>query len=357
MIVSLCSIAYNEEDNIGYLFKSILEQTYPHDKIELVLVDGISTDKTRELMNAFCMQHKSEFFDVKIKENPKRVQPAGWNVAIENSVGDVIIRVDSHSVLDKEFVSNNVRCIEQGADVCGGKRTNIMKNGRSALLLAELSMFGSGVADFRRGTEKKYVNTVAQACYKKEVFNNVGRFNEKLLRSEDNEMHYRIRKAGYKICYDDSIVSEYFTRPTLKGMLRQKFGNGKYVGITTKISPKVFNWYHYVPCLFVLCAIAALAMLICSFCFSNPYLSIPFAAGVGVYLLADIALSILSCKQAKNKAAFFPLLILFPLLHFAYGSGTVIGFLEMPFINLRTNEERLENQNRQEDCKQKNKQS
>ncbi|EGL38408.1 hypothetical protein HMPREF9126_0168 [Parvimonas sp. oral taxon 110 str. F0139] len=90
------------------------------------------------------------------------------------------------------------------------------------LLEAESSMFGSGIAPFRNASGKKYVKSMFHAMYKREVLEKVGFFNEKLLRTEDNEFHYRIRKAGYKLCYDDNIISYQHTRNSLSKMIKQK---------------------------------------------------------------------------------------------------------------------------------------
>ena len=334
MLVSLCIIAFNEEKNINGLLNSVVAQTYPHDKTEIIFVDGMSSDKTKKLMEEFRDSYTSDYVAIKIVNNVKRVQPCGLNLAIKNSEGDVIIRIDAHAILNKDFVLNNVKCIETGEDVCGGYLKKVAR-GSELMLMAETSMFGGSVADYRCGTVKKYVKTVANACYRREVFEKVGLFNEKLMRSEDNEMHYRIRKAGYNICYSSDIRSEYITRPTLKGMLKQKFGNGKYVGLTTKISPKVFSVYHYVPCVFVLCAILATVLFALSFCLKNFYLALPFICGAGLYLICDILLSLKTCLKGGKIKYFLPLVVIYPLLHFSYGTGTITGLIKMPFFKCK----------------------
>ncbi len=340
MIVSLCVIAYNEEQNIGSLFDNIVEQDYPHENVEIVLVDGNSTDNTKKLMEDFkSSAHK--FLSVKVLDNPKRIQSAGWNVAIRAAAGDLIIRIDAHALIPPEFITENVNCILEGESVCGGRRENIIKGdgfSKKVLLMAENSMFGSGIAKYRNTGKKQYVKTVAHACYRKEVFGKVGLFNEKLLRSEDNELHYRIRENGYKICMSDKINSQYLTRNTLKGMLKQKFGNGKWIGITAKLSPKIFSLYHFIPFVFVMVALAFAALFGITFTGLIPrWLGLPFICGVGLYLLIDLILTVKSCQDYKEWRAVFVLPFLFPLLHFAYGFGTLCGLLICPFKNLKFN--------------------
>lgn len=340
--VSLCVIALNEQENIGELFSNIEKQTYDHALTEIVLVDSGSTDDTKRMMFDFKESHH-DFANVQVLDNPGKIQASGWNVAIRNANGELIIRVDAHALIPQYFVEENVRCIESGEDVCGGRRVNVIKGEttmRKILLMAENSMFGSGVATYRNSDKKQYVKTVAHACYKREVFEKVGLFNETLLRSEDNEMHYRIRQNGYKICMSDRIYSEYQTRASLKGMLKQKWGNGKWIGITAvRKTPAIFSLYHFVPCVFALAAFACLVMFAVSFLPSVPWwLCLPFVCGVGLYFCLDLLLTVKSCKEYKEWTGLMVLPFLFPLLHFAYGFGTAWGIMRAPFVKIKKEE-------------------
>ena len=109
-LVSLCVIALNEEKNIGRLFENILAQDYDHSKIEVVLVDSCSTDTTKTMMSEFA-ENTQGFYGIKVLDNVGKIQPTGWNVAISNSVGDLIIRVDAHAIIPSDFVRENVECI------------------------------------------------------------------------------------------------------------------------------------------------------------------------------------------------------------------------------------------------------
>lgn len=337
MLVTLGIIAYNEENFICDLLENIKQQTYPHDQIELIFVDGLSTDATKHIMEEF-KNSNNDFYDIKILDNKRRIQPSGWNIVINHCSGEVIIRVDAHALIPNDFVQKNVECITSGENVCGGSRTNIMKGSgrcRTILLMAENSMFGSGVASYRRNTNKKYVKTLAHACYKREVFDAVGLFNEKLIRSEDNELHYRIRQAGYKICMSGDIHSQYQTRSSLGKMIKQKYNNGKWVGLTSKISPHIFSLYHYIPFLFVIMAMLSLALFIVSFFYHNLwYLALPFLCGVSVYIVIDLLLTVKSVIEYREILGILLLPIIFPMLHIAYGFGTIIGLIKAPFVKL-----------------------
>ena len=200
MLVSVCTIARNEEEYLPHLLEDITKQDYPAEQIEVVMVDSSSTDGTRRIMERFA-EENPQYHNCVVTENPGNNQASGWNQAIRSSTGDIIIRLDAHGRIPEDFVSKNVECMESGEYVTGGPRPNLPEKDtpwQRLLLSAESSMFGSGIAGFRRENEKKYVKSMFHAAYRREVFEKVGLFNENLGRTEDNEMHYRIRQAGYR---------------------------------------------------------------------------------------------------------------------------------------------------------------
>ena len=149
-------------------------------------------------MCEFALDNKDEFRRVVVLDNPKKTLPSGWNVALREYKGDAIIKVDAHAVIPEDFVSKNVRVLETGEYICGGQRPNIIDKPtpfKETLLLAESSMFGSSIASYRNNPGKTYVKSLFHAAYRREVFEKVGFFNEELVRTEDNEIHYRMRKA------------------------------------------------------------------------------------------------------------------------------------------------------------------
>ena len=219
--VTVGVIAYNEQKYLPDLLSDLLKQTYPKHLIEVVLVDGKSADETRKIMEGFWSSHVSEYRRILVQTNEKRIQPAGWNVVIQNFTSDILLRIDAHARIPEDFIEKNVDCINSGEYVCGGPRENIIDEDtpwKRMLLSAERSMFGSGIASYRNTTEeRKYVKSVFHAAYRREVVEKVGVFNENLIRTEDNEYHYRIREAGYRICYDPSIKSYYQQEAASKG--------------------------------------------------------------------------------------------------------------------------------------------
>lgn len=341
MLVSFCVIAYNEEKAICSLFKDIVDQDYPHDKMEVVLVDAMSTDQTKQLMMDFSKEEHG-FKRVVVLDNEKKIQAAGWNVAIKEARGDIILRIDAHTMIPSDFVTKNVQCILSGEDVSGGRRPNVVEDEtpwKHTLLLAESSMFGSSIAPYRKGNHKTYVKSVFHGAYRKEVFEKAGLFNENLGRTEDNEMHYRIRKAGYKICFNPDIVSYQNIRNSWLGMLRQKYGNGHWIGLTLGICPRCFSIHHFVPLLFIL------ALIITGFLALIGYKCLFFLLCV-LYVAIDLLMSLFAIRKQRKYIYYFLLPIIFLSLHIAYGVGTLFGIIEMPFwlkkIKRKENEERNE---------------
>lgn len=319
-------IAYNEHQYLPDLLDDLLHQSYDKKLIEVIMVDGESSDDTLEIMNHFKQKYIDSFADIKVLSNPKRIQPSGWNIVIKNSKADVLLRIDAHARLANDFIKANIECINSGENVCGGPRENIIDEDtawKRTLLTAEQSMFGAGIASYRQETnQKKYINALFHGCYRKEVLEDVGFFNEELIRTEDNEYHYRIREHGYKICYDPGIKSYYQTRNSLKGMLKQKFNNGVWIGKTLFRCPDCLSIFHLVPGIFV-CAIVLTTILVMI------EISWPAIAMWCVYGAVNFVMTVIACIQSNKISGFSILLpVIFLMLHTSYGLGTVIGILQ-----------------------------
>lgn len=325
MILSFCVIAYNAEKTLPHLFSDLSQQDYPHHMIEVVLVDSVSSDKTKHLMQEFA--DNNDFLRVLIKDNPGRTLPCGWNVALNNLKGDIVLRVDAHTSFPKDFVSKNIRCIKSGKDICGGKVISLQMERNSwqdLMLSAENSMFGGSFALFRRSEKARYTSTLAFAAYRKEVFDKVGYYNENLARTEDNEMHYRMRQVGYKFYLNPAIVSYRFSRSALKKLLKQKYMNGYWIGLTMGICPKCFSLFHFAPLLFIV------AILISTLLAFGGY-TIWAVLLWSVYGIMNLLMSVFTV--AKDKINIYSLLLpfVFFLLHISYGAGTLVGLIKMPF--------------------------
>lgn len=326
MTVSLCIVAYNEERFLPNLLSDLLNQTYPHKFTEIVLIDGNSTDNTKRIMLEFAKNNNS-FYNVQVLNNPQRIQAAGWNVAIKNAKSDVIIRIDAHTHIPSDFTEKNMSLQEKGEFVTGGVRPCLIDDPtpwKQTLLEVENSMFGSSVSKGRKNTKCGYVNSLFHAAYRREVFEKVGFFNANLLRTEDNEMHYRIRKHGYRIYSDPQIVSYQYARSDFKKMVKQKFGNGYWIGYTIGVCPGCISLFHLIPLFFVLGIIFTTFLAVLS------YWQLAFAMWIAYLMFVTIGtICTIVNKNANRWTALMP--ILFLIMHVSYGVGTLTGFIKMLF--------------------------
>ena len=320
--LSIGIVAYNEEKFLPNLLKDMQKQKYPHELIELILIDSMSTDGTRRIMEQFKEDNK-DFYSVQVLSNEKKVQVAGWNVAIKNFTGDVLARIDAHTKVMPEYSDRVMKNINAGEYVVGGIRPCVIEKNtpwNNVLLQVENSLFGSSINSSRRSNAKSYVKTMFHAAYRREVFDKVGLFNEELLRTEDNEMHYRIRKAGFNLCYDPSIVSYQYARSDFRKMVKQKYANGYWIGLTLKVCPGCISVYHLVPMIFVVAIIVTTIIGIVGFW---------QLAGVmwGAYGLLSIGNTIVSGVQNRFYFYSFLMPLMFFVLHIAYGVGTLKGIM------------------------------
>ncbi len=333
---SFITIAFNEEQYINNLLNDLKAQDYPHNEIEVILVDSNSTDSTKTIMNKFA--ESSDFFRCCILDNPKKVLACGWNIALEEACGEVIVKIDGHGRIGPDFLTNVAKEIDSGENIVGGQRITVFDGETKwskILAHAECSIFGSGVASYRRKCDRKYVKTLGHAAYRKIVFDTVGGFNENFVRTEDNEIHYRMREAGFKFCQSPDICSYLHARSSLKAMLKQKKGNGWWIGLTFPKCPKCLSLYNFVPLAFVVAIILSLALGIVT----DVYW--PLALVLASYFFAAIGATIIEIKKEKDKSLFLGMLllpILFFLMHLYYGIFTLFGLLYSPFF--KTNKEK-----------------
>lgn len=262
--------------------------------------------------------------------NPKRIQAAGWNVFFRNAKGDVFIRVDGHATIARDFVSCNAAVLNAGEDVCGGYRPTIVDKGAQSNWAKPFTLpkrqrsaaaFPTIAAAVRRdmSTLSSMVHIDARSSRRSDLF------DERLLRTEDNDLHYRIREAGYKIRFDPSIQSAQFARSSLKKMLKQKYGNGYWIGRTLFVQPKCLQKFHFAPFVFVL-GIIALALI------GALATWLPFAVCAALYAAATVILTIRAAIQSPERNwTMVALPFVFFGIHVSYGVGTLVGLLAGAF--------------------------
>jgi len=318
-------VAYNETEYLPGLLEDIVAQDFIHNKIELLLVDsnnGANVEQRRQMEDFASGEHG--FRRVVVLGNHKGYLPHGCNVALAAYEGDAFVRIDAHARIPADFIRRTVEVLEEGHDVCGGLRPVILKNPDGwgeTLLAAEASAFGASPARYRREQQGSQVASVFHGAYRREVFAVVGNYDERLLRTEDNDLSQRIREAGYHIWMDPRICSQQYLRPNLKALLRQKTANGHWIGRTLWLKPKAVSLMHLVPLVFVL---ALLLGVVLGFALSW----LPLLFLCGVYVLADLALSVVAIvgsEKARPQMLVLPLVFL--AMHIGYGCGTIVGLV------------------------------
>lgn len=320
ILITAMIVVRNEEKYIKTSLESLLYQEFPEKDYEILIIDGESTDKTREIIKETLKNYNGNT-NVSILTNKKKILAAGWNMGIKKAKGKYVVRIDAHAKANKDFLKKNMETMSKMKDdvACvGGKLTSIsLSEGDQTIGKILSSPFGIGNSKFRYSDKSQYTDTVAFGMYKREVFEKVGFFDETLERNQDNNMHNRIRKAGYKFYYNPEIKSNYYVRNSLKKMLRQGFLNGKWNIIVFRQDKKSLSIRHIIPLVFVL---SLIGLIILSFV--NKIFLYILVAEMILYFALGIIFAI---QKTKDILEIIKMLLYFLLLHLSYGTGSLIS--------------------------------
>lgn len=320
IIFSIILVVHNERECLINLLNDLSLQDFPPEQTEMILVDSASVDGTGKVMKDFADHHSDR--KITLLQNPDRITAPGLNLAIKAATGRFLLRLDAHTRIPNDFLVRNFEALQKGESVVGGRIVYMQPSGIWELTLssAASSRFGAACAPFRQLRAAGYVDTLAFAAYSRQVFANVGLFNETLVRNEDNEMHYRIRKAGFRFYYDPTIISRYLSRRTLGGLLRQMYNNGLWIFPTMAIQPRCFSFRHFVPLFFFLTLVfSGLTAIVLTGWVLGFVLSVYFLAAF------VFAAQKTSCFSGYRKFAVLLIPFHFFLIHSAYGIGTFVG--------------------------------
>ncbi len=318
--VSLILPIRNEAKHIRGCLESIAQQDFPHEQMEIIIADGLSTDNTKEVVETF----KPSDIPLIWLDNPGKIVPTGLNLAIRQARGDVIIRVDGHTTLASDYVQQCVLALQcSGAENVGGRMNPVGKNTfGKAVALATSSPFGVGGARFHYSTQEEWVDTVYLGAWPKEVFQKVGLFDEELVRDQDDEFNYRLREAGGKILLIPRINSWYSVRSQPKDLWKQYLQYGFWKVRVFQKHPRQMRWSQFIPPIFVL---AVLISLLIAILFSWGW-KVPLALA-GLYLLAALIATLLTAAR-KGWLEVCLLPFTFAILHVSYGSGFLWGLIK-----------------------------
>lgn len=327
MLSVICPI-YNEERYIVQCIESILAQDYPKENLEVLFVDGMSGDKTREMVKGYAEKYPF----IHLLDNPERIVPYAMNRGIKAAKGDIIMRLDAHASYTRNYFSALVNALNTlGADNVGAVcRTDVLNKTPKSLAIKEVlsNKFGVGNSAFRVGVDKVMeVDTVPFGCWRREVFDKYGLYDVRLVRNQDIELNKRILRGGGKIYIIPDTYCTYLARETFRGLAKNNYGNGKW-NILTVFYTKQFDSLslrHFIPLFFVLSLLLPLFL-------SLIYMPISLLAVISVVLYLGMITAI-SLKLALRKHLnIFYLLCAYGVLHLSYGCGSFMGMCKLPFL-------------------------
>jgi glycosyltransferase involved in cell wall biosynthesis len=311
----------NEGKFITECLAAVLEQDYPPDRMEIFVVDGLSTDATPDIVRSYQGRRPT----LRLLENPGKIVPKGMNVALAETKGEIIVRVDGHCKIAPDYVR---RCVDhirtEHVDGVGGP-VRTMGGTRTArvIALAMSSPFGVGGSAFRTVSDRTMLaDTVPFPAYTRSIMDRAGPYDEELVRNQDDEYNYRLRKLGAKILLASDVRSEYYSRSSIGSLWRQYYQYGYWKVRVLQKHPRQMKMRQFVPAVFV--ASLALAFLAAPLGTTGLWV---LASVAGAYCVANLIAGFLTCR--KESLSMVPLLsVAFATLHLSYGLGSLAGLVK-----------------------------
>ena len=326
-LVTVVVLCRNERTHIGMCLDSLLANDYPKDRLEILVVDGMSDDGTREIVQDYTRRYPF----IKLLDNLKRITPAAMNTGVRNARGEAIAIVGAHSTYDERYLSEYVKHLDEyGADEVGAvaeyiPRQNTLVGRAIVAVLAHPFGAGANIRYKVGAKEPTWVDTVSSGCYRRDVFDRIGLFNEKLVYSQDIEFNLRLRQAGGKILLIPTAVIRYYARSDFKSFCKHNFRNGLWAILPFVYSPIIpVSWRHLVPLAFVIALLSSVAVA-----FVWPFGLWMLVGIASMYAIANV---IASMEVAYRKGDIRYLLIMplvFASLHLGYGLGSLWGLVKV----------------------------
>jgi glycosyltransferase involved in cell wall biosynthesis len=321
--VSIVIPCRNEARYIGPCLDSILASDYPRDRLEIIVADGMSDDGTRDMLARYAAEHDQ----ITMVDNPRRITPCGLNVAIHAARGETIVRMDVHAMYPSDYLPRLIRAQQEtGAENVGTIVVTLPAEDTPmarAIALGLSHPLGVGDSHFRVGTAtRRWVNHVAFGCWKREVFERIGYFDEELVRGQDVEFNARLLQQGGRILLLPEIASEYHARRTLGQLSRMMYQYGYFKPLIARKVGKILTVRQLVPSLFVV-AVTGMLLLAPGWSLARSGLVLVLSAyGLLVGLAAAQNGARLGGRGALALAA------VLPTMHWSYGVGYLQGLWE-----------------------------
>lgn len=321
--VSIIIPCRNEIRFIGTCLESVLNNGFPLDQLEILVVDGMSEDGTRGIIEGYAARYSL----IRLIDNPKKVTPYAINIGIRAARGGILMRLDAHTVCDKNYIAQCIRVITHyGADDVGGTlRITARDNtivGR-AIVKALTLRFGVGNLKYRfsQPDEPEIVDTVAFFCVRRELFEKIGLFNEKLTRIQDMEFKRRLARAGGKIMLAPGAFADYQARSDFKSFWKHNWADGVWTVLAfahaelMPVRPR-----HLAPA----CLVGAL-LVTGMFALASPISLWAFLAVTGLYLLVAFLLATRIAVQDREWRFIFLVPFTIATMHAMRGLGSLWG--------------------------------
>jgi succinoglycan biosynthesis protein ExoA len=317
--VSVIMPVFNEAQYIEHSLGAVLRQEYPAELIEIIVADGMSTDTTRK--NIERVHHQNPGIQLTVVDNPDRFMPMGFNRALEKATGRIIVMLGGHVEIAPDYISACVKLLEDPSVECVGGRIENIATGRTsqAIALAMGSLFGVGNAAFRTQPEHLMeTDTAVFGAYQARVFSEIGMLDEEMIRNQDDEFNYRLRKNGGRILFSPDIRSRYYSRGDFLSLWKQYYNYGFYKVRVFQKHPRQMSYRQFVPPVFVLSLVGSLVLALIPGYW--PYsLIVP-----GLYLLVNLSVSV-AIASRKGWRYLILLPVAFGILHLSYGTGFLSG--------------------------------
>ncbi|HKR61726.1 MAG TPA: glycosyltransferase family 2 protein [Pyrinomonadaceae bacterium] len=322
---------FNEQRFISSVLENLARQ-YDRGNYEIIVVDGMSTDRTRQIIEEFATSHPE--LRIRIVDNPARNIPTALNLGIAAATGEIIVRMDAHSVPTEGYVRRCVEHLNSGSVSVVGMPWRIKPGSDSltarAIALAVAHPFGIGDAQYRLQVDTaRLVDTVPFGAFRKSLWTELGGYNEELLANEDYDFNYRVRKSGGQILLDPAEHCEYYARVTLAELATQYARYGHWKAQMIKLHPRSIKVRHLVAPAFVLSlfgfGILSILSLPASAWMWSGHAPAAFLLILGTYLLCSIFVAVVLAVKAQNWKLVPFIVASFLCLHVAWGSSFLRG--------------------------------
>ncbi len=327
-LVSVIVPCRNEENYIKMCIEAILENDYGKENFEVIIIDGLSTDNSLQQIEEVQKNHPES--EIKIISNERMITPVSFNLGIKASRGEYILIVGSRHILSKNYISTCLNILENNSQIgCVGSVGDLVFDSIKSEMIAYATSTTFGVGPSFRTQSDVFVDTVGIPFYRRKIFDQIGYFDENLVRNQDDELNYRVRKHGYEIFITSKTTIKYFVRTKFKDLFKQYYQYGYWKVFVNRKHKTITTFRQVVPLFFILFLILGLIASIIIKYFFLFYLSI-----ILFYFFTGLFISV---KKTRRFSLISKIMYTFFILHFSYGTGYLNSIIDFLIFNKKPN--------------------